>query len=265
MSTDPTQTKTLRQKHEAEYYKRLRQLKGQLKKAVRERDVLHLGSQRARNAAPDPRDYKFISDAEKRRRFEAWLQKQIDNGVLVVENMDGVRNGKHYSAPYIRKAYAKGVQDAGIELRKRGYDADKQNLEDIFNLPVHQDKLARLHTRVFENLEDITTDMSDEIGDELTKALSEGLNPRVAASNINDRVDKIGITRARLLGRTEIIHAHAEGTLDRLGREGFDKVEADVEWICASLQGNTYTIEEARGKLPRHPSCRCAWLPIVED
>jgi len=275
MSLDPTQTKSLRKKHEAAYYKRFRQLKGQLRTAIEERDVLHLGSQRVRNAAPNPREYQFLSDSEKRRRFEAWLQKQIDNGVLVVENPDAVRRGNHYSAQYLRKAYSKGAQDAGKELRSRGVDVQQESVADVFNTPVHRQKLEQLHTRVFENLNGITSDMSDEIGDELAEALSEGLNPRDAARNINDRVDKVGITRARLLGRTEIIHAHAEGTLDRLGREGFEEVQADVEWstagdsrvcpICASLQGNTYTLEEARGKLPAHPSCRCAWLPVTNS
>jgi SPP1 gp7 family putative phage head morphogenesis protein len=275
MSADPTKTKTLRSEHESEYYNRFRQLKGQLRTAIVERDTLHLGAQRARNAQPNPRDYKFLSDAEKRKRFEAWLGKQIDNGVLVVESPDGARQGNHYSAPYIRKAYAKGVRHAGIEARKRGYDVDEESLADIFNTPVHRQKLEQLHTRVFENLNGITADMSDEIGDELATALSEGTNPRRAASSINDLVDKVGLTRARLLARTEIIHAHAEGTLDRLGRDGFEKVTADVEFstagdsrvcsICASLGGNTYTLEEARGRLPVHPQCRCAWLPIPED
>jgi SPP1 gp7 family putative phage head morphogenesis protein len=275
MSTDPTKTKTLRSEHEAEYYNRFRQLKGQLRTAIVERDTLHLGAQQARNAQPNPRDYKFLSDAEKRKRFEAWLGKQIDDGVLVVENPDSARQGNHYSAPYIRKAYAKGVRHAGIEARKQGVDVDEESLNQVFNAPVHRQKLEQLHTRVFENLNGITSDMSDEIGDELATALSEGKNPRRAASAINDRVDKVGLTRARLLARTEIIHAHAEGTLDRLGRDGFEQVTADVEFstagdsrvcsICASLGGNTYTLEEARGRLPVHPQCRCAWLPITAD
>jgi len=71
------------------------------------------------------------------------------------------------------------------------------------------------------------------------------------------------------------IRAEIEGTLDRLDREGFDRVEVDVEFstagdarvcpICAGLQGNTYTISEARGRVPQHPGCRCAFLPVVDS
>src|SRR5690606_28972829 len=31
--------------------------------------------------------------------------------------------------------------------------------------------------------------------------------------------------------------------------------------LCGSLEGVIFTVEEARGLLPRHPNCRCAWIP----
>lgn len=271
MSTDPTQTTTLRNEHEAEYYNRLRALKGQLRTAINEKDVLHLGTQRAQNAEPNPRDYQFLTNERKRERFEAWLKTQIENDILVVENVEAIRNGNHYSARYLRKAYSKGVRDTNANLRSKGFDVDEQTMSDVFNQPVHQESVEQLYVRAYENLENITADMSDEIGEELAEAFTQGWNPRKAASKINDRVDKIGITRARLLARTEIIHAHAEGSLARLESKGFEEVTADVEFqtagdsrvcpICRSLDGNVYTIQEARGKIPRHPQCRCAWLP----
>jgi SPP1 gp7 family putative phage head morphogenesis protein len=271
MSIDPTETTTLRNEHEAEYYKRLRALKGDLRSAIAENDVLYLGTQRARNAEPKPRDYQFLTDERKRERFQAWLQTQIENDILVVENVEGARSGSHFSAQYLRKAYAKGVRDANRNLRAQGYDIDTQTMQDVFNQRVHQEAVEQLYVRAYENLADITADMSDEIGEELADAFTQGWNPRTAASNINDRVDTIGITRSRLLARTEIIHAHAEGTLDRLESEGFETVTPDVEFqtagdtrvcpICRSLDGNVYTIQEARGIVPRHPSCRCALIP----
>jgi SPP1 gp7 family putative phage head morphogenesis protein len=250
-------------------------VKGHVREAVERKDVLHLGTQRARNASPNPRDYRFLTKEEKEDRFIAWLERKIDDEVLVVDNRDAVRRGNHQTAQYVRKAYSKGVQHAGAKLRQQGVDVDQLALEDIFNTPVHSSKLETLYLRAYDNLEGITEATGEEISEELADALSQGWNPRKAASQINDRVDAVGITRARVLARTEIIHAHAEGTLDRLESEGFEEVTADVEWstagdsrvcpICASLEGNTYTIEEARGRLPQHPQCRCAWLPLVED
>lgn len=76
------------------------------------------------------------------------------------------------------------------------------------------------------------------------------------------------------MARTETIYAHAESTLDRFESVGVENVTADVEFrsaddsrvcpICESLDGNRYTIGEARGLIPQHPRCRCAWSPIVD-
>nr|WP_241175310.1 minor capsid protein [Natronolimnobius sp. AArcel1] len=117
--------------------------------------------------------------------------------------------------------------------------------------------------------------MDTQISRELSQAISEGWNPRKAAREINDRVDAVGVNRARTLAQTEIIHAHAEGTLDRFESEGITEVRPDVEFRatndqrvcdqCAHLQGNTYTIEEARGIIPVHPRCRCTWVPEIDD
>jgi SPP1 gp7 family putative phage head morphogenesis protein len=75
------------------------------------------------------------------------------------------------------------------------------------------------------------------------------------------------------IARTEVIHAHAEGQLDSFQALGIEEVGAEVEWVstpderrcslCEELHGQRFTIAEARGMLPRHPSCRCAWAPVV--
>jgi SPP1 gp7 family putative phage head morphogenesis protein len=84
-------------------------------------------------------------------------------------------------------------------------------------------------------------------------------------------LQKIGINRARMIARTEIIRAHAEGQLDALEKLGVDKVGVMVEWstagddrvcsLCMSLEGVVLKIKEARGLIPRHISCRCAFSP----
>ncbi len=271
-TTDPTRTKTLRAKFESDVNKRFRSLKGDVRETVEDLDVLNLGSQMAINRAPDPDDYQFLSDSEKRQRYQAWLREQIDTGVL--EQADGrdVRNGDHWTGLYVRRGYEKGVTDTGSNLRQEGVDVDQ--LEDVFNIPIHSSKIEMIYTRAYDGLEGITQEMDTQISRELSSALSEGKNPRDAARAINDRVDAVGINRARMLSQTEIIHAHAEGSLDRLKSEGFEEVEVEVEHLtagdglvcpkCASLGGRVYTIKEARGLIPVHPNCRCTFKPSVD-
>lgn len=272
-TTDPTRTKTLRAEFQRDVAKRFRSLKGDIRETIEELDVLQLGQQRAVNRAPNPDDYKFLSNAEKKQRYQAWLRKQIDNGVLQETGNDAVQQGQHYTAKYVKRGYEKGVTDMGANLRQEGVDVEQ--LDNVFNQPVHSGKIELIYTRAYDGLEGITQEMDTQISRELSSAISEGMNPRDAARSLNDRVDAVGINRARMLSQTEIIHAHAEGSLDRLESEGFTEVKADVEHLtagdrrvcpeCAALSGSTYTIKEARGLIPVHPECRCTWKPVVNS
>jgi len=79
------------------------------------------------------------------------------------------------------------------------------------------------------------------------------------------------------VARTEIIRTHAEGQLDAFERLGVTEVGVMAEWItaddervcplCKSLDGVVLKVKEARGLLPRHTNCRCAWTPanVGED
>jgi len=115
--------------------------------------------------------------------------------------------------------------------------------------------------------------MSQQIARALADGLGAGLGPQDIAWIITDRVDRIGIVRARMMARTEIIHVHAESTLNRYQEFAVPGVSAEAELStsgdgdvcdkCRGLEGNIYTIQEARGMIPVHPNCRCAWKPAV--
>lgn len=274
MSTqDPTGTKTLRADFESECYHRFRDLKGDIREAVVRLDVLDLGAQRAENSAPDPERFRFLSNPEKREQFQAWLRTQIDDGVLEPLDSRAVRRGEHYSAQYVKKGYEKGVTDAGAKLRAAGVDAEQ--IQDVGNHPVHASKLEQVYTRTYDGLEGITQEMDTQISRELSDAIANGYSPDKAARNLNDRVDTIGITRARTLSQTEIINAHATGALDRYESAGFAEVEIEAEYLtandssvcpkCESLHGNIYSIADARELIPHHPGCRCTVAPSVDD
>jgi 2'-5' RNA ligase len=67
------------------------------------------------------------------------------------------------------------------------------------------------------------------------------------------------------------IRAHAEGQLDSLKSLGVQQVGVSVEWstaededvceLCSDMDGVVLDIDEARGLIPRHVSCRCSWAP----
>jgi len=34
---------------------------------------------------------------------------------------------------------------------------------------------------------------------------------------------------------------------------------------CDAMEGRVFPVAEAHGLIPRHPACRCAWLPALAD
>lgn len=133
---------------------------------------------------------------------------------------------------------------------------------------------TRLHTlsqRLLGELQGITAAVAQRIARELLEGLEAGETAEQISKRITTVVDTIGRVRALALANTELVRAHAEGQLDALEDLGEEEVTAAVEWStagdnkvcsrCKPLDGVILHIEEARGLIPRHVNCRCAWSP----
>lgn len=266
-AVDPTKTTTLRRTYAQRFRGQFAALNTEILRAVRDRDFFGLGqSEQLAPSEPDPLpNYPFPRDDKKIEKFEDWLRKQLDRGVL--ETITRNEN------EYIRSAYNRGVTYADSELNQAGVMASEEALEEVFNQGTREETLQRLYTRNYSALRGITDETAKQISEEITDGVARGVNPRVMARNITGRVDSIGKTRATTLARTEVINAHAEGTLDRFGELGIEEVTGEVEWQatgdhrvcaeCASLSGSRYSLEDARGMIPQHANCRCCWLPAI--
>lgn len=272
-NVDPTHTKTLRRDYMAEAYKRFRTLKGLIRKAVVDLDVLGLGEKPPSilQDLPDIKEFRFATDAKKVEAFDNWFDGAIDSHLLERPDV-----GEGWQSEYVRRGYDSGLRQSARELKRAGIDVpEEEGLAEVFNVPMHRDKLETLYTRNYTALKGITSAMGAQVSQVLTDGLVRGHNPRKMARKLNDRVDKIGITRARTMARTETIYTHNEAALTRYERQGLDKVTAEVEWLtagdtrvcplCAGMEGDIFTLKEARGMIPLHPNCRCTWLPVTGD
>lgn len=221
----------------------------------------------------EPKQFQFQQDPEKIAAFLAWLQGEIAKGVLESEKPleDNWLNG------FVGSAYKKGVVRAFTEAKPAGlakplfYAGKKaQFLESSFAAPEAVSKLKLIYTRSYNQLKGITDDMAGKISRVLADGLAHGTGPLKISRNLLDEVEGISRKRAELLARTEIIYAHAEGQLDSLEALGLDNIRLSVEWMtagnpcpkCAVYAGQVFTIKEARGLIPLHPNCRCAWSPV---
>lgn len=275
---DPTRTAGLRAEYARACKNRFGKVKHLITETVVENDALMLGKPQPRRLklhAAATR-YDFPSDpAGKAQAFMDWLRDMVDSEVLEVTWRDGqkIASRSEWQNLYVRTAYTKAVAAADENLRKGGVRVPDLQIWALFNQPMHANTLALLFTRNFENLRDITGIMAGQISRSLTEGMARGLGAMEIARLLNGRVDGIGMRRAILLARTEVIHAYAEASLNRYEEFGINEVVGEVEFAtagdhrvcekCKSMNYKTYTIKEARGIIPVHPQCRCAWKPVI--
>lgn len=227
---------------------------------------------------PGRRAFNYPRDDKKVDEFMRWLDGEVNSGVLEVTEFDGRDVAAHseWQNQYVRAAYLKGTDNAEAAMNQAGIAAAGTTAEALFNRPQHADALGLLYTRSFRGLDGITRNMENDISRTLAEGLSQGWNPRRTASALNDRVGAIGLNRARMLARTETIRAANEAALNRyedFGRrlqgvtvmqEFLTAGDNQVCDICASIEGDVFTIQDARGVIPLHPSCRCTWIPVTQ-
>ena len=121
----------------------------------------------------------------------------------------------------------------------------------------------------------VTEAMNGHLSRELALGMAGGQSPYAIARRINERVDKIGIVRGRLIARTEIIQSHNEAALNEYERAEIEIGETvKVEWVAtmdnrvrphhAERDGKIYERSVAREMLGE-PNCRCGLAPYVES
>lgn len=211
--------------------------------------------------------YKPKGDLAKVQEFEKWLAGQVKKQSGSID----------YWEQYAREAYEKGFERTQVDLNAANVLSSeklkaaerKALLRRQMRLPTTKEKLKLAATRIFSDLQGVTQAMSTQINRVLVDGLAQQISPREMAKNLVDRVDKIGITRARMIARTEIIRIHADAQIDAFQDAGLEKIGVMVEWhtssapcpLCAPMGGTVLTLKEARGLLPRHPNCVCAFIP----
>jgi SPP1 gp7 family putative phage head morphogenesis protein len=292
---DPSRTVLIRRQFEAEVKRRLRELKREIEAFLVTEDELGLQEHRGYklnwskrevnlclkllhgdNFAANARRYEFLTNDRKLETFNEWLQTMIDGKVL------GVGRGENaWTAKYITSAYRQGINRAYIQgySTKLSKQVDfltgttrAQFLRSTFNQPELASKVRLLGTRTFNGMEGFTRSMKSDLNRILADGLVNGRSARKIARDMYQRIDGLTKSRALTIARTEVIHAQAEGQLDGLQALGIESVTAEVEWStagdelvcprCAAMNGKEYTIDEARGLIPLHPNCRCAWIPV---
>ena len=297
---DPTNTTTLRNIFTRAMNKRFGELVTTIKKAIIGQDCFGLKKESIQThqmSVPGQRAFVFTRSSDKVEAFMNWLQQQIDKGILEVGTFQQAGHSieSAWTNLYILDSYKRGVIRARYELKKAGYDVPSieqtGGIAMSMSTPFHMDRVGLLFTRVFSDLEGITSAMDAQISRVLAQGMADGdgmmLIARKLVATINGTgIGDLGITdtlgrfipavrRAEMLARTEIIRAYAESTLQEYKNWGVEGVTADVEFKtagddrvcpeCEDLDNQVFTLDEASGVIPVHTNCRCCWIPYLKE
>lgn len=221
-----------------------------------------------------PNQFKFTTSQKKLEEFQRWLRQQFKSELLGKSN-------EELWLRYTQRGFERGAGRAFDDLRAAekagGFKADdfwngskNEFLKSAFGRPETREKMELLASRSFSDLANVTEDMATKMGRVLADGLVSGANPRTIAKDLEDELG-LGMQRSETIARTEIIRAHSEGQLDAFERMGVEEVGVAVEWrtagddrvcdACAPMEGAVFKVAEAHGMIPRHPNCRCAFLP----
>jgi len=272
--TDPSKTGDIRRAWVRESNARFRDLKKALIEFLVKQDELALKPP-THGLVTHARQYEFQTSAQKVEAFSSWLDDQMDSKLL--SKGKGIWAGR-----YIDSAYKRGIVRAYIDvhsgrlggMQKGTADATKAEfLRSAMAVPERIDSVQLLATRAFEGMKGLSSRMKTKMNFILANGLANGEGP---ASMAREMVDAMGIEqgRAETIARTETAHAQGEGQLSGYEELGVEEVGLQVEFltagddrVCEKCQEladeGPYTIEEARGVIPVHPNCRCAWAPIT--
>lgn len=220
------------------------------------------------------RKYVYEHSPDKAKEFMDWLDQQVADGIMEVEKRPWMV-GQGYSLwtdTYVHSAYQKGILQARTDLNNGGAKLpDLGPVSAAMNKPFHADRLGLVYSRVFNGMKGLTEQMKGQMSQVLALGMADGRSPYDIAYKLKDRVDAIGITRARLIARTEVIHAHNEAALNEFDSlEGIVGETIYVQWWTAlddrvrpthaARHGRVYRRDKAK-QLIGEPNCRCALLP----
>lgn len=280
LAMDPTRTTTLRKRFMNAMAKRFKKLEKALWDFLVEKDALGLAEHSTKMTFNvEPRQFQFLTDADKLKAFNEWFRQQVEADVFSVDA--GTDPNTPWTSEFVDSAYRRGMVNAYIASKEGklfdaqgiGQQTQESFIRSAFAQPETMFKVQLLATRSFEMLKGVTATMGSQMNLILAQGIADGRGPADLAKEMSSTIDNLTRSRAMLIARTEIINAHAEGQLDSFKKLGVNALGLKAEWStagdlrvcpqCSANEGKIYSVDEARGLIPLHPGCRCSWIPAL--
>lgn len=212
----------------------------------------------------------WVADSNPRKleRFRAWLRQQTGSTLA----------GDALITEYIGKGHRRGAEKA-LKVSASAATLASRRSPDFGEGFAAAQRLASqtasvssvklLASRTFVEMEEVNSRMAARMSRALATGLMSGASSEEIASEIAD-VTTLSANEAARVARTELVRAHAEGQLDGFTAMRVQNVKVLAEYAtagdtkvcakCKGMDGAVVAIEDARGIIPLHPECRCAWV-----
>lgn len=225
--------------------------------------------------------WKYKSQSEAAEQFDQWLKGKLSIGPLSEPQ-------KEKWKAFIQKGFEKGASrafdDTTAARKKSALDSlrgvgfvegrREQFIRQSISTATASEKLRLLEQRALSELKGMTEEIRTKAKRTIIDGLVRGQNPKEIAAKLQTVLD-VSKGRAETIAYTELVRAHADGQLEAMEQLGVAEVGVAVEWnaregacpMCTPMEGVVLSIGEAKGMIPRHPRCMCAFVPanIGED
>lgn len=259
----------------------------------------HYYSWESYGISPDKTHYSFNRSKEKIEDFMNWLKEQVDQGLIEICEFDQIGDGveSEWTNKYIADSYKRKQLRSRYELAKDGIQVPSSEKSKSFTInfdtPFHIDRVGLLFTRIFSDLQGISTEMDALISRILAQGMADGEGPARVARKIEavikgSGLNELGISsefiaetiisakkRARMIAHTEMMRAYHKSAMQDFKNWRELGIDTKAEWktagdnrvcdLCKALEGKIFTVEEIEDMIPLHPECRCIALPFIEE
>lgn len=291
LNLDPTRTLTERRAFGRQIRKLFVRLRGELRSLIVDEDAFGLRTDRptltpSSSVVVANKRWAYSTNEQAADQFESWLRGQVRKELFSEAEAQrwrryigrGFEKGANRALNDVRRGRGKGAKTTRFldPTRSAGFEegAREMFLRTTLSRPSAVEKLRLLQSSSLSEVRGLGDDLVTKGRRVLVDSLVRNLSPREIAQRLS-KVLKVSEGRARTIANTELVRAHAEGQLAAMEQLGVERVGVAVEWsslasacsLCSPLNHVVLTLAEARGMLPRHPNCRCAWkvANVLED
>lgn len=277
LSKDPTRTFRIRQRAVGEVLRRYKALIKLITSSFKDINFNTLNNSEKFNF----NGYQFKTSEEFQREFLLWLEKTIDT-VIFDNTTDAER---FWMNEYIKQAYEQGISftQAGLQSASPSIVAGQEFTATLslsvsttqkLSTPAHLDRTRLIYSRVFNDMKGVNATMVNQMRNVLADGLFEGIGAREVSKNLVNRVEKIGITRSKLIARTETVRANQMSVIIE-GREQSKFLGIDVKYRWGTstdervrsthrTRNNKIYEDDQIVKLVGEPNCRCRVFVIYD-